>query len=89
MDMEKEIVDKEKAINDLRKIFNIDDSKVSICKGSGFLIAKDDFIREEVIAKLIEYFDKHKIENHHVRVSPITLFWTSFEIASNDDIGVQ
>lgn len=84
--MEKQIVTKQQAIEDFKRMFNIGNEKSNTCTGDYFMIDKLHFTRQEVVQKLAEYFDKYRIDNHHVIIHPITLVWTTFEIESNQMI---
>ena len=77
------VITKEKAIKDIRAIFNIDDNDIFNgyeTKGK-FGVNKQSFERFEVISKLQEYFiDKMFEKGLGLKVGSITLVYTDFKI---------
>lgn len=80
--MGKQVVTKQQAIEDFKRMFNMDNEKTNICADGSFMVDKQCFIRQEVIQKLTEYFDKYRIDGHYVIIQPLTLVWTCFDIVS-------
>lgn len=81
--MEKQVVKREQAIEDLKKLFEISEntkSRINEENGS-FFIDKGEFERDEVISKLEEYFSDKVLETLLAcRIHPMTLVFTAFEI---------
>ena len=81
--MEKQVVKREQTIEDLKKLFEINEntkSRVNEENGS-FFIDKGEFERDEVISKLEEYFSDKVLETPLAcKIHPMTLVFTAFEI---------
>lgn len=73
--------ERELIIKELRELFNIglENHLSSESKGM-FYIMKQDFERLDVTGKLHEYFNGVFVKDGYVKVSPITMVFTSFEI---------
>lgn len=85
--MSKQIISKEKAIKDLKNIFNIPNEQDNKSWVNGyetdgrFGINKQFMERHPVINKLMEYFsDKMFLEGLGLEVGSITMIYTTFEI---------
>lgn len=85
--MEKQIITKEKAIQDLKEIFNIPEEQTNKTwkdayeTSGGFGVNKQFMGRFDVIAKLQEYFkDKMFVVGLCLEVGAITLIYTTFRI---------
>jgi len=82
--MVKNTVSKEKAIKDIKEMFNISiDESSNDCyeKDGSFVVSKKRFERFEVVGKLQDYFsDKCFVEGFGLEISPITLIYTTFKI---------
>ena len=81
--MEKQVVTREQVIKDLVELFGINEntkSRINEENGS-FFIDKREFEREEVLEKLLTYFESKVLEDgYKCEVFPMTLVFTSFQI---------
>ena len=79
--MEKSKITVEKAIEDVRSLFNIDsvDSISKEHKGV-FMISKKEFERDEVLKILGDYFKDKYIDGGKCEINPLTLMNTIFKI---------
>lgn len=78
--MEKSKITVEKAIKEIRDLFNIDSSEKSRENKGVFSINKNEFEREEVIKKLTDYFKDKYLDGGKCEITPITLMSTVFKI---------
>lgn len=79
--MEKNKVQLEKVINDLKILFNTENNEIGTTESNGkFYIQKRQFERFEVIDMLQKYFSDKFIDGGYCSVGNITMVFTTFEI---------
>ncbi len=68
-------------IKELRELFEIDNKNNNSREFEGkFFIDKRHFERFEVISKLQNYFNGVGVKDGYVKVSPMTMVFTTFEV---------
>lgn len=85
--MSKNKVSIEKAISDLKELFQTENNEFgSVAKEGNFFICKYHFERFQVISMLKEYFSDKYIDNGYCSIGSITLVFTDFKILSGDPL---
>lgn len=86
-EVKKNVVTKDKFIEDMRSLFNINEIKKdefnNLNSNDDFMIDKRNNTRDNVITSLQDYFIHNEIKDHFVTVDSITLLYTVFRIKHN------
>lgn len=79
--IKKQEITKETAVSELRQLFKIDGSTQSKENNGVFWIHKSEFVREEVIKALMDYFKTRTfVPGYCCAVEPMTIIWTVFKV---------